>query len=1615
MLSRLLRGVLAALVVFAVQPLISPSSAVAAIPGSYYSHGIWGMRYGGFGRPGATAVDAAGSVYVADTEHDRVLKLDSSGQVLAAWGSYGTGEGLFNYPEGIAVAPDGRVIVADTNNHRVQVFDASGIFLTQWTAAGGVNLNYPTGVAVDASNIAYVTDRGNSRVIKYTIAGAATVIGSPGNQPGQFSGPRGIAVDATYMYVADTGNSRMQRLTLTGSSPIEWGPVLVPDNTRSRYTNLQGVARRLDGSLVVVAAGGIWNDPHNESLGRYYVERCSITGSVLDRWGTLGTGLGQYTGIAGVAAGSGNLMYVADAGNNRIQALNASGVATAQWTGAGTGEGEYDAPRGVTQGPDGLVYVADSANHRIQVLTAAGAFVRQWGGLSTPTDLAFDSSGTLWVVEQGASRVSGFTSEGSPAGTIGSGSLTTPQGVAVDAAGDIWVADTGGARLVKFSSAGTLLQTIKPAAGASGELFAPMDVALDGSGRVWTVDSQNSHRVVVFSAAGVYDFAFGSYGTGTGQFVQPTGIAIGASGQVYVSDTGNHRVQRFTSTGLHESTIGQRSRPLGPGSVVLGGAGLGELRSPGRPAVLSDGRLLVPERGNHRLQPFSYDGTAPVSSATVVPSSWTNQVPVIVTISASDVGGSGVAATYYRIGNTGGYTLYEGPVGVSVNGDTPVWFYSVDKVGNEESPRKTVRTKIDTISPSGTFALDGGAAYTTTVTVTANSSVTDNNSMYPGEGMRFSTGSGYGPWMWYAATHQLTLSGEGVRSVSAQYKDFVGNILTLSDSITVDWTPPVTLAPALTGEWVTETVTVELQATDNVAGVADTFYRLGGEGAFATYDGPFEITDEGETFVQWYSVDHAGNTETTRTATARIDTVPPVGSFTLADGEAYIATVTAEAVSEFDDAVQMRFDVGGGYGGWVTFDTTTSVELPGAGPRTVRAQYADWLGNVSTHEASVTVDLAPPVTVAKNVPAVWVATPVTVTLEADDDHSGVAATHYRIGEDDEFAVYSDPFEVDREGETIVYFRSVDNVGNGEATGTATVRIDMTLPNGTMQLAAGEEYSTTSTVPVHSSVKGATRLRTDISDGYGEWSSYDATTTVELDQGEREVWVQYRDEVDDPERWLTLSDTITVDWEPPVTLAPVLAGEWETGTITVSLEATDNVSGVAETYYRLGGEGAFELYRDPFDITAEGETLVEWFSIDHAGNVEDMDSATARIDLPPGAPGGLRATSIGRDWAELEWEPLALGDIASYTLWRATSPDGPWTALGQVVPPEAVMRVEGLEQDVGYLFRVTARDVLGSTGPPSEPLAVSPGIALSRVAGSNRYRTALEVSSAYFETADDVVLATGEAFADALGASSLAGALEAPVLITESGRLSSGVLDEITRLGAKRVVIAGGTRAIAPAVEQALRAAGLEAVRFGGENRYETAALLAEETLRVRRDAPGAGAVLIVRGDEFADALSVAPVAYAGRIPVLMVRTDALPGTTAAAVADGGFDRAIVVGGTAAVSDQVADALGIASERVSGSNRYATAAAFALWADGEALASFSEVGLATGRAFPDALAGGAALGSRGGVVLLTTPDVLAPAARDALVARADRIERVAVLGGERAVESAVLEQVAEAIR
>ena len=254
------------------------------------------------------------------------------------------------------------------------------------------------------------------------------------------------------------------------------------------------------------------------------------------------------------------------------------------------------------------------------------------------------------------------------------------------------------------------------------------------------------------------------------------------------------------------------------------------------------------------------------------------------------------------------------------------------------------------------------------------------------------------------------------------------------------------------------------------------------------------------------------------------------------------------------------------------------------------------------------------------------------------------------------------------------------------------------------------------------------------------------------------------------------------------------------------------------------------------------------------------------------------------------------------------------------------------------------------------------ICRGRLAGKNRYATAAVISQTSFDTASNVILASGASYADALAGVPLAKKLDAPILLTTPDTLSAETLAEINRLGAKNVTILGGEGAVSKSVENALIAKGCKVDRIQGKSRFGTAAAIADKINTAPTD------LFFVYGLDYADALSVSPVASNMGAPIIYLTKDGdMNAETAAYLAalkkKGCVKAAYVIGGEGVISNammqKASDAIGLVSgkqvTRVSGANRYSTC--LKVNTSFEFSVQNSMICAATGLDFPDALAGG----------------------------------------------------------
>lgn len=244
----------------------------------------------------AVATDSQNRVYVFNRGEHPVCIFGPKGDFLGSWG-----EGLFTRAHGLTIGPDDSVYCVDDLDHTIRKYSLDGKLLMTLGESGkfsdtgattvdyrtiqrvGAPFNFPTDLALNEAGELFITDGyGNARVHKFSPTGELIHSwGEPGDGPGQFHIPHGIAIDSQgLVYVADRENSRIQRFTQDGTFVDEWTEIARPCEVFIDKTDTVYVAE-------VGYRAGMWpgtTAPTPDATGG----RISIfnqNGELLARWG----------------------------------------------------------------------------------------------------------------------------------------------------------------------------------------------------------------------------------------------------------------------------------------------------------------------------------------------------------------------------------------------------------------------------------------------------------------------------------------------------------------------------------------------------------------------------------------------------------------------------------------------------------------------------------------------------------------------------------------------------------------------------------------------------------------------------------------------------------------------------------------------------------------------------------------------------------------------------------------------------------------------------------------------------------------------------------------------------------------------------------------------------------------------------------------------------------------------------------------------------------------------------------------------------------------------------------------------------------------------------------
>lgn len=381
--------------------LVEPAAGQYAVTLAGGRPGVSGSADGNltvarFNQPRGVAVHAgSGQVYVVDSSN-AVRRLTPGVGVSTFAGQAGVAgavdapvgtDARFNRPEGIAVDAGGTVYVADTLNHTIRRITSGGAVTTVAGTPGiagafdgpgaSAEFNQPKAVAVGPGGALYVADSGNHVIRKITFTGGVATVttlagqaGLPGSKNGtgsgtpaapQFRGPQGLAVDGVgNVYVADTGNNAIRKITPAGVTTVFAGSVTASGSV----DGAGGTARFSQPVGMAINAAGVL---HVGDTGSAALRMITTAGRVSTPAGQLGVagsvnGVGaaaRFTGPRGVAVDGAGNFYIADGGNQTVRRAFVPGrlpTLTLQPLGVTVAAGGKAVFRVRATGPEPLVY-----------------------------------------------------------------------------------------------------------------------------------------------------------------------------------------------------------------------------------------------------------------------------------------------------------------------------------------------------------------------------------------------------------------------------------------------------------------------------------------------------------------------------------------------------------------------------------------------------------------------------------------------------------------------------------------------------------------------------------------------------------------------------------------------------------------------------------------------------------------------------------------------------------------------------------------------------------------------------------------------------------------------------------------------------------------------------------------------------------------------------------------------------------------------------------------------------------------------------------------------------------------------------------------------------------
>ncbi len=546
-----------------------------------------------FNEPIATAVDAAGNLYIADRVNNKIRKITPAGNVTThADGSTAAPGTESRIIEMYDMASDnaGNLYVTDNGASKIKKISQSGVITTFAS-----NLGSLTAVTVSNQGIVYAASDNIIRQISpagvvSSLAGSATGFADGTGTAAKFWGITGLTTDASgNIYVADGANYRVRKVTATGvvttlagtgEQSFLDGPALT-----AKFRFMHGITIDAENNLYVI-------DTDNGRL-----RKISATGVVST---IAGSGLsGSVDGtssaasfglIAAISIDANKNFYLPELTTHNIRKVDAAGnVTTLGGSGIpGYQDGNVGGITGnistlqmqvsisdvtapvITPLSNNIIVELDASGHKTITASAAAIVIDNCKSnpLISVSQLSFDCS------DLGSKSLTVKATDG----TFGSGanpsavSFNSPYGSIVDAAGNIYIADGGNHQIRKITPAGIVstfagngVAGSTDGTGTAAKFNWPSGLTIDQSGNIYVADLFN-FKVRKITPAGVVTTFAGTGGNGSSDgaanvamFGYIEAVAADQQGNIYVADQGNRKIRKISPSGIVSTYAGSGS------------------------------------------------------------------------------------------------------------------------------------------------------------------------------------------------------------------------------------------------------------------------------------------------------------------------------------------------------------------------------------------------------------------------------------------------------------------------------------------------------------------------------------------------------------------------------------------------------------------------------------------------------------------------------------------------------------------------------------------------------------------------------------------------------------------------------------------------------------------------------------------------------------------------------------------------------------------------------------------------------------------------------------------------------------------------------------------------